>query len=69
MELDKSLMSTITKDLERLEDEIKLNDVNTKLKYKNLFASDWSIHKYENSHIYFVNVIDAMLTKNTIYHY
>lgn len=37
MELDKTLVPSITKDLEKLNNDIKLNEVNTKLQYKKLF--------------------------------
>lgn len=40
MELDNSLKKAISKDLEQLNDEIKLNDVRTKQKLKSLFESD-----------------------------
>lgn len=38
LELDKSLTKCIHKDLEQLNQEIKLNEVETKLRYKNLFT-------------------------------
>lgn len=37
LELDKSLKSAIAKDLENLNEEVKLNEVSTKLKYKKMF--------------------------------
>lgn len=38
LELDKSLTKSVQHDLEQLNQEIKLNDVETKLRYKNLFS-------------------------------
>lgn len=38
LELDENLTKSINKDLEQLNQEIKLNDVETKLRYKNLFS-------------------------------
>lgn len=38
LELDKSLTKTVNRDLEQLNQEIKLNEVETKLRYKNLFS-------------------------------
>lgn len=38
LELDKSLTKSVQHDLEQLNEEIKLNDVETKLRYKNLFS-------------------------------
>lgn len=38
LELDENLTKSISKDLEHLNQEIKLNDVETKLRYKNLFS-------------------------------
>lgn len=37
LELDKSLTKCVNRDLEQLNEEIKLNDMNEKLKYQNLF--------------------------------
>lgn len=37
LELDKTLTKSITKDLEQLEQEIKLNEVDTKLRYQKIF--------------------------------
>lgn len=38
LELDKSLTKSINRDLEQLDEDIKLNEVETKLRYKNLFS-------------------------------
>lgn len=38
LELDENLTKSINKDLEQLNQEIKLNDVENKLRYKNLFS-------------------------------
>lgn len=38
LELDKNLTKAIQRDLEQLDQQIKLNDVETKLRYKNLFT-------------------------------
>lgn len=37
LELDASLTKSVTKDLEQLEHEIKLNDVDKKLRFQKLF--------------------------------
>lgn len=38
LELDKTLTKSVQHDLEQLNQEIKLNDVETKMRYKNLFS-------------------------------
>lgn len=38
LDLDKSLTKSVQHDLEQLNQEIKLNEVETKLRYKNLFS-------------------------------
>lgn len=38
LDLDKSLTKSVQQDLEQLNQEIKLNEVETKLRYKNLFS-------------------------------
>lgn len=38
LELDKSLTKSIQRDLEQLNQEIKLNEVETKLRYQKLFT-------------------------------
>lgn len=38
LELDKSLTKSVQHDLEQLNQEIKLNEVETKLRFKNLFS-------------------------------
>lgn len=37
LELDKALTKSVTKELDQLEQEIKMNEIDTKLKYQKLF--------------------------------
>lgn len=37
LELDKGLTKSVTKELDQLEHEIKMNEIDTKLKYQTLF--------------------------------
>lgn len=38
LELDKSLTKSISKDMEQLNKDIKLNEIETKLRYQNFFS-------------------------------